>query len=289
MLQYVANGIVVGAIIAVAAIGLTLVYSILRLTNFAHGDFITLGAYTALFVNLGFGWRPPMALPVAFAVGAGAAILLEFLVWRKMRQMRASVVALIVASIGVALALRNGLVFFFGPSPQTFQQPVQRAVPFLGLPVTMTPDQQFALVASVVLVLAVHVLLRYTTLGKTMRALSDNTDLAWVSGINVDRVVLWTWVIGGGLAALGGVLYGMTRPLYPELGWHLLLPLFAATILGGVGSPYGAIAGGFLIGIVQEVSVVFVPVEYKIAVGLVAMIIALLVFPRGLFGEASYR
>nr|MBO2507982.1 branched-chain amino acid ABC transporter permease [Bacillota bacterium] len=290
VLQYVANGIVVGAIIAVAAIGLTLVYSILRLTNFAHGDFVTLGAYTALFINLGLGWRPAAALPVAFVVGAALAILLELLVWRKMRQMRASMVALIVASIGVALALRNLLVFFYGPSPQNFQQPVQRATPFLGLPVTMTADQQFALVASVVLVLAVHALLRYTTLGKTMRALSDNTDLAWVSGIDVDRVVTWTWIIGGGLAAVGGVLYGMTRPLYPELGWHLLLPLFAAIILGGIGHPYGAIAGGFLIGIVQEVSVYFgVPVEYKIAVGFVAMIVALLLFPRGLFGEASYR
>jgi len=290
VLQYLANGVVVGAIIAVAAIGLTLVYSILRLTNFAHGDFITLGAYTALFLNLGLGWRPAAALPLAFVAGAAVAVGLEFVVWRKMRQMRAGAVALIVASIGVALALRNGLVFFVGPSPQTFQQPVQRAVPFLGLPVTLTPDQRFALIASVVLVFGVHLLLRYTTLGKTMRALSDNTDLAWVSGINVDRIVIWTWIIGGGLAALGGVLYGMTRPLYPELGWHLLLPLFAAIILGGIGSPYGAIAGGFLIGIVQEVSIYFgVPVEYKIAVGFVAMIAALLLFPRGLFGEASYK
>src|SRR5690606_26231399 len=238
-----ANGVVVGAIIAVAAIGLTLVYSILRLTNFAHGDFITLGAYTALFLNLGLGWRPAAALPLAFVAGAAVAVGLEFVVWRKMRQMRAGAVALIVASIGVALALRNGLVFFVGPSPQTFQQPVQRAVPFLGLPVTLTPDQRLALIASVVLVFGVHLLLRYTTLGKTMRALSDNTDLAWVSGINVDRIVIWTWIIGGGLAALGGVLYGMTRPLYPELGWHLLLPLFAAIILGGIGSPDGAIAG----------------------------------------------
>ncbi|HEX6987955.1 MAG TPA: branched-chain amino acid ABC transporter permease, partial [Bacillota bacterium] len=146
MLQYLANGIVVGAIVAVAAIGLTLVYSILRLTNFAHGDFITLGAYTALFINLSLGWRPAMTLPLAFIAGALVAVALEFLVWRKMRQMRAGVVALIVASIGVALALRNALVFFFGPSPQTFDQPVQRAVPFLGLPVSMTPDQRFALI-----------------------------------------------------------------------------------------------------------------------------------------------
>src|SRR5690606_40561365 len=105
--------------------------------------------------------------------------------------------------------------------------------------------------------LSLHDALPISTLGKTMRALSDNTDLAWVSGIDVDRVVTWTWIIGGGLAAVGGVLYGMTRPLYPELGWHLLLPLFAAIILGGIGHPYGAIAGGFLIGIVQEVSVYF--------------------------------
>ncbi|MBX5476448.1 MAG: branched-chain amino acid ABC transporter permease, partial [Clostridia bacterium] len=129
--------------------------------------------------------------------------------------------------------------------------------------------------------------LKYTTIGRAMRAMADNSALAWVSGVDVDRVVTWTWILGGGLAAVGGVLYGMIRPIDPNMGWFLLLPMFAAIILGGIGNAYGAAVGGVLIGIIQEASVIVLPAEYRLAVGFLAMIAVLLTYPRGLFGERS--
>ncbi|HEY8449325.1 MAG TPA: branched-chain amino acid ABC transporter permease [Bacillota bacterium] len=290
MLQYLANGLVVGAVVALAAIGLSLVYSVLRLINFAHGDTVTVGAYIALFVNTAWGLAPWHAVPFAFIVGAAVSLLLEALVWRKMRALRAGAVSRIVASIGLALVLRNLIVFAFGAEPQAYRAPVQMAFAVPGLPnVRITPDQGWILVAAVAAVAGVHALLRYSSIGKAMRALADDADLAAVSGVPVQRVIVYTWLIGGGLAAAAGAMYGMTRPLHPELGWFMLLPMFAAIILGGTTNAYGAILGGFLIGIVQEVSVVLIPSEYKLAVAFAVMILALLCLPRGLLGQEVLR
>lgn len=287
--QLIANGVVVGGIIAVTAVGLTLVYRILKLTNFSHGDVVTLGAYLALFLNRKWSVNPWLTLPVVFAAGAGVSVLLDRIIWRRMRHARAGVVSLIVASIGLALFLRYLVVFLFGADNVSFRLPVQMARPLGSLPVRMTPTEQYVILVALAAVLGLHLLLRYTTIGKAMRALADNMDLAWVSGINVDRVIVWTWVVGGGLATTGGVLFALTRPFNYNLGWFLLLPMFAAIILGGIGSPYGAIVGGFLIGIGQEVSTLIISNQYKHAVGFVLMIIVLLAYPRGLFGERALR
>lgn len=284
-----ANGVVVGAIVAVTAVGLTLVYSILRITNFAHGDLVTLGAYTALTLNLGYGVPPKYGIPLAFLVGGLAAVILELTVWRRMRRTGAGTVALIVASIGLALFLRNALVFHFGNQHRAFEVVVQRAQPVPGLPIMLTPDQKFIALAAFVLVALLHMVLKYTAVGKAMRAMADNLDLAWTCGVDVDRIIMWTWLLAGGLAASGGVLYSMTRPVYPELGWHLLLPMFAAIILGGIGNPYGAVLGGLLIGIAQEMSVIFFRAEYKMAVGFAVMSAVLFLMPRGLLGEEVHR
>ncbi len=288
MLQYIANGLVVGSIIALSAVGLTLTYGILKLTNFAHGDVVTLGAYVLVFANLTLGISPWLGLPIAAAVGAGVSILLEVLVWRKLRKLGASTVSQLVASIGVALMLRNLILFFFGGGLQRLKLPIQRAQPVLGLPVELTSNQQYVIIGAIVAAIGVHLILRYTSVGKAMRALSDNMELAWVSGIDVDRVIVWTWVLGGGLAATGGMLYGLIVPVHTNLGWFLLLPIFAGVILGGIGSPYGAIAGGFIVGLAQELSVyVGVPNEYKLAVSFILLMLVLFVFPRGLFGERA--
>ena len=129
----------------------------------------------------------------------------------------------------------------------------------------------------------IHYILQKTKIGKAMRALSDNMDLARISGIDVDRVILWTWVISMGLAAAGGVLYGLVTSVRPNMGWVLLLPMFAAVILGGIGNPYGAMAGGLIIGLSQEISTAFLPTEYKLAVGFTIMILVLLLKPEGIF------
>lgn len=288
-LQYLANGIVVGSIVAIAAVGLTLVYRILKLTNFAHGDMITIGAYTGLYLNISFGMSPWLAIPLAFAVGAGLSLLLDWLVWRRLRKLRAGTVSLIIASIGVALFLRHFILFLFGSRQQAYQLPIQMAEPLGSLPIRMTLDQKLVVLVALLLVLLLHLVLRYTTVGKAMRAMADNMDLAWVSGINVDRVIMWTWVIGGGLATTSGLIYALTRSFDFNLGWFLLLPLFAAIILGGVGNPYGAVLGGVLIGIGQEMSILWVPSQYKLAVGFIIMILTLLVYPRGILGERALR
>ncbi|MBE3589909.1 MAG: branched-chain amino acid ABC transporter permease [Firmicutes bacterium] len=287
MLQFIANGVVVGAVVAVTAVGLTLVYSILKLTNFAHGDMVTFGAYVALLLNLSLGLDIWWTLPPAFLAGALLGVLGDRLIWSRMRRRQAGSVSFIVASIGLALALRNLIVFFFGAQTQHFRLPVEMRQPLGPLPVKLTPDEVHVIVAAVVLFAGVHALLRYTTIGRAMRAMADNPSLSWVSGVDVDRVITWTWILGGGLAAVGGVLYGMIRPIDPNMGWFLLLPMFAAIILGGIGNAYGAAVGGVLIGIIQEASVMFLPAEYRLAVGFLAMIAVLLTYPRGLFGERS--
>lgn len=287
MLQFVASGVVLGSILAITAAGLTLVYSILKLTNFAHGDMVTFGAYMALVLNVSLGVGIWWTLPLAFAAGAALGVITEFLIWSRMRARGAGPVSMIVASIGLAIGIRNALVFFFGPTTKHYAMPIELKVQLGFLPVKMAPDEWHVVLAAVIVIAALHLLLTRTAIGRSMRALSDNPALAWASGVDVDRVVIWTWILGGGLAALGGVLYGMTQPFNTNMGWFLLLPIFAAIILGGIGNPYGAVLGGLLIGVAQEVALMWLPTQYRLAVGFVVMIVVLLVYPRGLLGQRS--
>ena len=283
VLQALANGVIIGAIVALTAVGLSLIYSILDLTNFAHGDTVTVGAYAALAVNIAWGVSPWVGVLVGMLVGAVISVVLEVVLWSKLRRSGADRVTLIVVSIGLALFLRNLIIFIYGTSSVSYQVPVEQAL-LLG-PVMLTPQQIQVTAAAALAALAVHLILQYTTIGKAMRALADNMDLAWVSGVNVDNVILWTWVLGGLLAAGGGALYAFTRPINPNLGWFLLLPMFAAIILGGIGNAYGAMLGGLLIGVTQELSALVIPNHYKLAVGYAVMIAILFLLPRGLLGK----
>ncbi|RMF21338.1 MAG: branched-chain amino acid ABC transporter permease, partial [Cyanobacteria bacterium J083] len=139
------------------------------------------------------------------------------------------------------------------------------------------------IILAVIAICALHFLLQNSKIGKAMRAVADDIDLARVSGINVEQVVLWTWIITGALTALGGGMYGLIAVVRPNMGWFLLLPMFASVILGGIGNPYGAIAGGLIIGLAQEFSVEFINPQYKLGVALLIMIIILLIRPQGLF------
>jgi neutral amino acid transport system permease protein len=278
--QLFANGISLGSIIALAAVGLTLTYGILRLSNFAHGDFMTLGAYLTWLTN-----RMGVNIWLAMILGAGvtvaAMLVCEKLLWSPMRAIRATSTTLIIMSIGLALFLRNGIIFIWGGSNQSYDLPVASAVDLLGIKV---PFFDLVVVAlAIVAILGLHFLLQNTKIGKAMRAVADNVDLARVSGINVDRVVVWTWVIAGALTALGGGMLGLTEAVRPNMGWFLILPMFASVILGGIGNPYGAIAGALIIGVAQEVSTYWLPTEYKLAVALLIMMLVLLVRPQGLF------
>ncbi|PSB11803.1 branched-chain amino acid ABC transporter permease [Pleurocapsa sp. CCALA 161] len=279
-LQLLINGIAIGSILALAAIGLTLTYGILKLSNFAHGDFMTLGAYLTWLVN-----DTEVNIWLSMFIGAAgtivAMLIAEYLLWKPMRDRRASDTTLIIISIGLALFLRNGILLFYGGSNQQYLLPVVRALEFGDLRIAYYRVIVVGLAIAAIVVL--HLILQNTKIGKAMRAVADNIELARVSGIDVDRIVLWTWIITGTLTAFAGGMYGLIAVVRPNMGWFLILPMFAAVILGGIGNVYGAIAGAFIIGIAQELSVPLLGSEYKLGVALAIMIVILLVRPQGLF------
>lgn len=278
--QLFINGIAVGSIIGLAAVGLTLTYGILRLANFAHGDFMTLGAYLTLLANTS-GINIWLSMILGASGTVAAMLLSEKLIWSRMRDRRATATTLIIISIGLALFLRNGIILIWGGRNQEYDLPVSTARDILGLKI---PENQILVMGLAALaILALHLLLQYTKIGKAMRAVADNIDLARVSGINVERVVIWTWVIAGSLTSLGGSMYGLITAVRPNMGWFLILPMFAAVILGGIGNPYGAIAAALIIGVSQEVSTPLLGSQYKQGVALFIMILVLLLRPKGLF------
>ena len=299
MIELLVYGLVLGSIIALGAIGLTLLYGILRFAHFAHGDLMTLGAYVALFLHsdllptlgipeaklgaLSFGWRLLASLLLAMGVTAVVALVLDGLLYARLRERRASPVILAMASLGVAFMLRSLIYIVWGPQFLFYSQEL-RPTWELPLEVRLRPDQVFILAVVLLLVLLLYLFLQRTTLGKAMRATADNPQLAWVCGIDIARVTRWTWLLGAALTAAAGVLYGIDAQLRPDMGWSFLLPLFAAVILGGIGSPVGALLGGMILGIVQQVSTEYLAPTYKPAVAFLLLILLLLLRPRGLFG-----
>jgi neutral amino acid transport system permease protein len=278
--QLTVNGIAVGCIIALAAVGLTLTFGILRLPNFAHGDLMTAGAYLALLANE-MGLNVWLAIFLGAVGTAVATMVFEKLIWAKMRDRRASSTTLIIISIGLGLFIRNGIILIWGSENQSYDLPVASAVTIFGLRIAYY--NLFVVGLAAIAILGIHLLLQNTKIGKAMRAVADDIDLARVSGIDVERVVLATWLLAGSLAAVGGGMYGLITAVRPTMGWFLILPMFASVILGGIGNPYGAIAGALIIGIAQEVSTYWLPTEYKLAVALVMMVLVLLIRPQGLF------
>ena len=280
--QLIANGVVYGCIIALAAIGLSLAYRIMNFANFAHGDFLTLGAYLTLFfaatLDLGF----PAACILAIPVTAAFAVALDIGIWKPMRSNGASRTAIMILSIGVSIAIRNALIIFFRPDALRFPLPVMESMNIGGI--LLTSFQISVVLIAFASMLVVHALLSRTVLGKSMRALADNPDLARITGINVDRVIRYTWMVSMGLAALAGIMFGLITHINPNMGWSIILPMFAAAILGGIGNAYGAMAGGLIIGLAQEISTAILPAEYKIAVSFAIMIAVLFFRPNGLLG-----
>jgi branched-chain amino acid transport system permease protein len=303
MLQLLADGLVIGSVIALGAIGVTLAYSILRFANFAHGEFLTWGAYLAWTALVGilavtgpmeplgpfsFGWPLLLALLAGAAGAAILALALDAALFRHLRG-RGAAITLIMASFGAALVLRNLLQFAYGAVPEYYTREIQVAIRLVPRDVLgglrVAPDQLFVMGLTAALVVALHLFLTRTTLGRAMRAVSQNPQLARVTGIDVDRVIRATWIIGAVLAAVAGVFAGLTVQLRPQLGFDLLLPLFAAAILGGIGSVYGAVAGGLIVGLAESFSVPLVGAEYRAATAFAVLIAILLLRPTGLFGE----
>jgi len=283
IIQLLIYGIVTGSILALGAIGVSLVFSILRFAHFAHGDLMTVGAYAALVIVAGLGMPIIIAAPFAILVVAVVAIAIELSIYRPLRE--SSPIVLLISSFGMALILRSAVQLIWGTGNQVYASGIQ--LPIRIWDVAIKPDHLWIIAGTLALIAALHVFLRYTKFGKAMRAMADNVDLARISGIPTNRVILIAWVIAGGLAAMAGIFLAMDTRLHPVMGWQLLLPVFAAAIVGGIGRPYGAMAGGLLIGVAMEMSTMVINPAYKQAVAFALMVATLIVRPTGIFRGSS--
>ena len=289
-LQLLANGLVTGSVIAIAAVGVSVVYGILRIVNFAYGDVMAFGAFTACLCNV--TWHLPLVLSVVLAMAATAllSVLFELVLWRPLRRRQAGFMSLFLASIGLALVLREGIFLGWGPQSRAYRIDPYK-VYVIGS-VRLSGAQGAAIVVAAVSIVLVALMLGRTDLGRAMRAMSDDRTLAQVAGMDTRRIIMATWILTGALAALAGVLFGLVESSFdPNFGFQQLLPVFAAVVLGGIGSAYGALAGGLALGIAMELStwpVLFGGVDpvYKPVVAFSLLIIALLLRPQGLFGRA---
>ena len=297
--QALIDGLVAGSMIGLGAIGVTLTYAILRFANFAHGEFVTSGAYLTLVLMgalgavLGGGSSLApfsvtaglmMALVVALLATGVLAIALDFALFRPLRRRGATIIIIVIASFGASLALRSLIEFVFTARPQYFTRELQIAMP-LGGGVRATPDQLGILALTALLVLATHLILTRTDIGRAMRAVAENPALARVAGIDVEQVIRVTWLLGGALACAGGFAAGLLVQIRPYMGFDLLLPLFAAAILGGIGSVPGAMLGGLLVGICDALAAQTVGAEWRAAVSFTVLVAVLALRPRGLFGQ----
>jgi len=285
LVERIVNGLSFGLMLAIAAIGLSLVYGTTGISNFAHAEMVTFGAVIAhLFANVA-GWPIWVAIPIAVALGGVFGLGLDGAIWRPLRRKRVGLVQLMIVSIGLSLALRYTFQFFIGGN--TVQLPGASSPPIrLFGSVTMTAIDMVSVVISIAALLVFAGWLVFTRLGKATRAISDNPSLASASGIDVDRVVRIVWVIAGAAAALAGILFAYYRPgLKWDMGAEFLLLLFAAVTLGGLGTAFGALVGAMVIGLVVEVSTLWIPTDLRFAAPLVVLIIILLFRPQGILGR----
>ncbi len=286
-LQQVLEGIKYGAIIAITAVGLSLVFGTTRLINFAHGELVTIGAIVAYVFSSGW-MNLPLVVATIIAVIAGGLVGagLEAGLWRPMRGRGTGLIQLFIISIGVSLLLRHLILWFFDSRRRQYDQYTVQQAMDLG-PVAITPRDLVITLLSLATLLGVAYMLMRTRIGKATRAVADNKDLAEASGIDVNHVIMIVWILGGALAALGGVFYGLTTAVYWDMGFNLLLLMFAGVILGGLGSAFGAVVGSLVVGLVAQISTLWFAVELQNAWALLTLIVVLMVRPQGILGRAE--
>jgi branched-chain amino acid transport system permease protein len=300
--QTIMDGLIAGSMIGLGAIGITLTYSILRFANFAHGDMISWAAYFAMAVSsalgaampglstsigpFSFGWSLPLGLVASIVLTGLLALLVDWLLFARLRKQGGATIILVMAGFGAALALRSLLEFIFTSKPFYFADALQIARPLVA-GARATPDQLLGLGLAVALVGVVHVVLTRTAAGRAMRAVSENQALSGLTGVNVTRTIRIVWLFGAGLAAVAGVMTGLLVQIRPQMGLDLLLPLFAAAILGGIGSVPGAMTAGLIVGLAEALCVQFIGAEWRAAVSFVILVTILLLRPHGLFGKAA--
>ncbi|MBS3649812.1 branched-chain amino acid ABC transporter permease [Pseudaminobacter sp. 19-2017] len=275
------NGIVLGLLLALPALAVTLVFGIARFPHAAVGDYMTFGAYTAILVQSFMSASLVAAALIASAATAFLSLFFYAWVFRSLSQR--SPVSSLIASIGVAFAVRSVITFFAGQSQYVIEAPLVRAWNFSG--VRILPTDLYVAATAVLALAAVFFMLHFTAFGRRMRAVADNPELAAASGIRVREVMITLSVIVGAFCGLGGMLMGFKAVVLPELGWELILPIFASVILGGIGSPVGAVCGMILFGISQEIASLYVGASYKLVLAFVVLLLVLLIRPQGMFGK----
>ena len=295
-LQLAVGGLVFSVCLAMAALGLSMIFGTTGLTNFSHGELVTFGALVAWGIDLlpgaitlpGLGWNITVVVGViaAFVAGGVFGWLNDRALWRPLRLRGTGVIAMMIVSIGLSILLRSIYQYIAGGTNRNYSQ-YSASTPWEIGPLLVTPRDMVVVVAGLVVLVAVSLLIQMTRMGKATRAVADNPGLAASSGINVQRVIALVWTVGVALAAMSGALLGVTQGFDFQIGFKLLLLIFAAVVLGGLGTIWGAMVGAFVIGIFVEVSTLFIPSELKYVGALAVLIIVLLIRPQGLLGRAQ--
>ena len=296
MIQYVVDGLVNGSIIALGAVGLSITYNVLRFANFAQGEILAIGAYISMAfivlmgVGIGsigpvsFGWPLIASIILSVLVTSVVVLSIDWLLFRILRQRSASRITFIIAAFGLSLIVRNVITLIAGADQMFLSFYIPKAIPILDT-FKVVPDDILILIITAICVVSLHTFLSITTVGKKMRAVAENPVLAMVNGINVKSVIRWSWIIGASLSAIAGTLHAHVTQLDPEMGFELILPMFAALIVGGVTNVYGAVLGGFLIGLTEAFAVAIDLSAYRGGIAFLIMIVVLIVRPQGILGE----
>ena len=298
MIQVLVDSLIRAAELSFLAVGLTMVYSVLRFANFAHVEFATVGAYLALGLSRTAGLPLALAAVLAVVMAGGLGVLADRAIFSRLRH--APPIMLMIASFALGIAMRETVRAIWGPSPFFYSLGILPSMRVFGA--LITPTQIGVIAAAVLAMVAFHLLLSRTRLGIAMRATADNAPLSQASGIATDTVIRAVWFIGAGFAALGGVLVGLNTQVKPDMGFGLIIEVFAAAIVGGIGSPYGAILGALLVGSAENIGLAidwspvlnaigfevgrfaYIPTGYKAALAFSLLILTLLVRPRGIMG-----
>jgi len=282
--QLALNGLMAGTILAVPAIGFTAIYAILRFPNFAIASHLTIGAFAGWLANVSLGLPAALAVGVAFAAAGVAGVVSDEVILKPLRPAGALTTA--IAAVALALVLENVIRFVFGNDLRGYALPIRRDWQVAGLRIAPQQVQNFGM--AVVAMAAVFLFLAFTRTGKAMRAVADNPTLASVKGIDADRVARLTTFVAMGLAGVGGMLVGLDTSIDPLTGFRVILSIFAAAVVGGLGSIPGAVVGALTIGIGEELSLLVLAPAYRTVVGFAAILFVLTLRPRGILGERAY-
>lgn len=285
--QIFINSMVTGSIYVMIAIGLTMVYKVLKFANFSHAELVTFGGYMAYYINVSLGGKLIYGLIIAFVLTGCLGIATDRLVFMKLRNKKSDVISMMIASIGIGLVLRQSIQEIWGPQLRWYDFE-WKTLDLMGG--SITELQIYILISSMILIFILHFIFTKTRLGKAMRAVSDNPQLAMASGIDTEKILLWVWFIGGGLAGIGGVFRGADTVLVPLLGWDMVLPAFAVVILGGIGSFYGAVIAAYVLGFVENFGVAIlselsISTGYRPSIAFIILILILILRPTGIMGK----